>query len=147
MAHILSYYPYTIILFHWFFFCLWYAKYYFLKNADPKNQIILFLFCWPTVPIFFAALPVDQKISWVSPKWQSEKALLHRHQRTRLLFRTWLSDCIIDRLVFSNDISKVKLVFYFFFTFWKISTLFAGIASLFFWSNGEPQSIYKSKER
>ena len=33
------------------FFCIWYAKYCFLKNTDPKNQI-LFLFCGPIEPIF-----------------------------------------------------------------------------------------------
>ena len=43
------------------------AKYYFLKNTDPKNQIILFLFCWPTDPIVCGALPVDQKFNLVSP--------------------------------------------------------------------------------
>ena len=31
------------------------------------NQIILFLFCRPTGPIFFAVLPVDQKINLISP--------------------------------------------------------------------------------
>ena len=34
------------------------------KNTDPKNQI--FLFCRPTDPIFFAVLPLDQKINLVS---------------------------------------------------------------------------------
>ena len=29
--------------------------------------MILFLFCQPTDPIFFAALPVDQKINLVLP--------------------------------------------------------------------------------
>ena len=43
------------------------AKFYFLKNTDPMNQIILFLFCRPTGPIFFAVLPVDQKINLISP--------------------------------------------------------------------------------
>ena len=38
-----------------------------LKNIDPKNQIILFLFFRPTNPILFAVLPVDQKINLVSP--------------------------------------------------------------------------------
>ena len=37
------------------------------KNTAPKNQIILFSFCRTTDPIFFAALPVDQKINLVSP--------------------------------------------------------------------------------
>ena len=50
-----------------FFFCIFYAKYYFLKNTDPKNQIILFLFCQPTDPIFFAVWSVGQKIDLVSP--------------------------------------------------------------------------------
>ena len=39
----------------------------FKKNTDPKKQIILFLFCRPTDPIFLAVLPVDQKINLVSP--------------------------------------------------------------------------------
>ena len=39
----------------------------FKENTDPKNQIILFLFCRPTDPIFLAVLPVDQKINLVSP--------------------------------------------------------------------------------
>ena len=39
----------------------------FLKNIDPKNQIISFLFWRPTEPDFFAVLPVDQKINFVSP--------------------------------------------------------------------------------
>ena len=30
-----------------------YAKYHFLKNSNPKNQIILFLFYQPTNPFFF----------------------------------------------------------------------------------------------
>ena len=30
-----------------------FAIYYFLKNTNPKNQIILFLFCWPPNHIFF----------------------------------------------------------------------------------------------
>ena len=47
-----------------FFFCVCYAKYYFWKSTDPKNQIILFLFCWPTKS--FAVLPVDKKINLVS---------------------------------------------------------------------------------
>ena len=33
------------------------------------NQIILFSFCQPTDPIFFAILPVNQKINLVSPKY------------------------------------------------------------------------------
>ena len=33
------------------------AKYYFLKNTDPMNQIILFLFCRPTDPIFLLSCP------------------------------------------------------------------------------------------
>ena len=40
------------------FLCAWYAKYYFQKNTDPQNQIILFLFCQLTL-LFFAALLVD----------------------------------------------------------------------------------------
>ena len=39
----------------------------FLKNTDPKNQIILFLSCRLTDPISFAVLLVDQKINLVSP--------------------------------------------------------------------------------
>ena len=36
----------------------------FQKNTDHQNQIILFLFCRPTDPtFFFAALPLDQKIT------------------------------------------------------------------------------------
>ena len=31
-----------------------------------KNQIILFLFFQPTDPLFFAVLPIDQKINLVS---------------------------------------------------------------------------------
>ena len=42
------------------FFCIWYAKHCFLKNTDPQNQI-LFLFCGPIEPIFYAVLPIDQK--------------------------------------------------------------------------------------
>ena len=34
------------------FFPVCYAKYYFSKNTDTKNQIILFLFCRPSDPIF-----------------------------------------------------------------------------------------------
>ena len=49
-----------------FFVCLLCKKYYFLKNTNPKNQIILFLFCQPTDPIFFAVLPVDQKFDLAS---------------------------------------------------------------------------------
>ena len=37
------------------------------KNADPKNQIILFLFCRPTDPIYLLSLPVDQKMNLVLP--------------------------------------------------------------------------------
>ena len=37
------------------------------KNADPENQIILFLFCRPTDPIYLLSLPVDQKMNLVSP--------------------------------------------------------------------------------
>ena len=44
-----------------FFFCVFHAKVHFLKNTDPKNQIILSLFCRPIDPVFFAVLPVDQK--------------------------------------------------------------------------------------
>ena len=40
----------------------------FFKKCVSKNQIILFSFCWPTNPIFFAVLSVDQKINLVSPK-------------------------------------------------------------------------------
>ena len=49
-----------------FFFFVCYAKYYFLKNIDFKNQMILFLFCRSTDPIFFAVLPVDQiaSLTW-----------------------------------------------------------------------------------
>ena len=47
-----------------FFFCVCYAKYYFLKNTNPKNQII-FLFCPPTNPTFFVVLPIDPKINLV----------------------------------------------------------------------------------
>ena len=36
-------------------------------NTDPKNQMILFLFCWPPDPIFFAVLPIDQKVNLVLP--------------------------------------------------------------------------------
>ena len=32
----------------------------FLKNTNPKNEI-LFLFCRPIYPIFFAVLPADEK--------------------------------------------------------------------------------------
>ena len=39
-----------------FFFCVCCARYYFKKITDPKNQIISFLFCRPTEPIFFAVL-------------------------------------------------------------------------------------------
>ena len=38
----------------------------FQKNADPKNQIAVFLFCRPIDPSFLAVLPVDQKINLVS---------------------------------------------------------------------------------
>ena len=44
------------------------CKILFFKNTDPKNQIRLFSFCQPIDPIFFAVLPVDQKINLVSPK-------------------------------------------------------------------------------
>ena len=37
----------------------------FKKKTDPKNQIILSLFCLPTDPM---VLLVDQKINLVSPK-------------------------------------------------------------------------------
>ena len=39
----------------------------FLKNTDPKNQIVLFLFCRPIDLIFFAVFPVYQKNNLVSP--------------------------------------------------------------------------------
>ena len=48
------------------FFCTCYTKYYFYKNIDPKNQVILFSLRQTTNPIFFAVLPVDQKINLVS---------------------------------------------------------------------------------
>ena len=50
------------------FFCICYAKYCFLKNTDPKNQIILFSFCRPTDLLYIAVLPVDQNTNLVSPK-------------------------------------------------------------------------------
>ena len=31
-----------------------------LKNTDPKNQIMLFLFCRPIDPTFVAVFPVDE---------------------------------------------------------------------------------------
>ena len=49
-----------------FLLCLL-CKILFLKNTDPKNQIKLFLFCRPSDPIFFAVLPVDQKINLILP--------------------------------------------------------------------------------
>ena len=49
-----------------FFFCVCYAKYYFRKNTDPKNQII-FLFYRPTDPLFFFFFALDQKLDLVSP--------------------------------------------------------------------------------
>ena len=55
------------------FLLVCYAKYYFLKNTDPKNQI-LFLFCRPTDPSFFDVLPVYQKINLVSPSCQKTQA-------------------------------------------------------------------------
>ena len=39
----------------------------FLKNTDPKNQIVLFLFCRPIDLIFFDFFPVYQKNNLVSP--------------------------------------------------------------------------------
>ena len=39
----------------------------FLKNTDPKNQIVLFLFCQPIDLIFFVVFPVYQKNNLVSP--------------------------------------------------------------------------------
>ena len=39
----------------------------FLENTDSKNQIILFLFCQPIDPTFFAVLPADQKNTLVLP--------------------------------------------------------------------------------
>ena len=46
-----------------FFFCVYYAKYYFFKNTDPKNQI-LFLFGWrPTDPNFLSC-PQTKKLTW-----------------------------------------------------------------------------------
>ena len=48
------------------FFCTCYTKYCFYKNIDPKNQVILFSLRQTTNPIFFAVLPVDQKINLVS---------------------------------------------------------------------------------
>ena len=38
----------------------------FLKNTDPKNQVILF-FCFANQPYFSAVLPIDQKINLVFP--------------------------------------------------------------------------------
>ena len=49
-----------------FLLCLL-CKYYFLKNNNPKNQIISFSFCRPTDPIFFPVMPVYQKINLVLP--------------------------------------------------------------------------------
>ena len=37
------------------------CKIIFLKNTDVKNQIILFLFCRPIDPIFYAVFHVVQK--------------------------------------------------------------------------------------
>ena len=37
-----------------FFFCVCYVKLHFLRNADPRNQIKLFLLCQPIDPTFFA---------------------------------------------------------------------------------------------
>ena len=45
------------------FFCVYYAKHYFLKTTIPKNHKIV-LFCRTTDPMFFAVLPVDQKLTW-----------------------------------------------------------------------------------
>ena len=42
----------------------------FLKNTDPKNEIILFLFCRLTDPNFFSVFPVDQKNNLILPNWK-----------------------------------------------------------------------------
>ena len=50
-----------------FLLCLLCEILVFKKNTDPKNHIILFLFCRHTDPVYFAALRVDQKINFASP--------------------------------------------------------------------------------
>ena len=39
----------------------------FLKNTDAKNQIILIFFADRPTQVFFAVLPIDQKINLVLP--------------------------------------------------------------------------------
>ena len=51
-----------IKLFYAGFFSVCYTKYYFSKNADPKNQI--FLFSRPTDHIFLLSCPLIKKLTW-----------------------------------------------------------------------------------
>ena len=56
------------------------SKYYSLKNTDPKNWIILPLFCRPTDwPYFFAVLPVDQKTWFRLKTFKSKENFIDNH--------------------------------------------------------------------
>ena len=58
---------FTVIIINWklmvFLLCLL-CKYYFLKNNDPKNQIISFSFYRTTDPVFFLSCPYTKKLTW-----------------------------------------------------------------------------------
>ena len=77
------------------------------KNANPRNQIILLLFCPLANSIIFTILPVDQKINLVSPHAeQNQKSLI----KIRFKYSGWVLKYLrVKELVINQNYPTEKM--------------------------------------